>query len=153
MDSIFPEIYSIKEEVPEIIIEKNLIEENNNTQWLYDFKKFSFIRKKDNSFTKIDKFASIQKWIEKIVLTSKGVWDIYEGTEYGSDFLNIITSNYDDDFKVIMLNKECKKVFTSHPEIKKVEDVIVYSTPSNECLITFKLILISNEYFEGQITL
>lgn len=125
--------------------------ERGRNQWHYNFEKQNFIRDKDNKFKKVDKFLSIQKWIEKIVLTTANVWKIYDGSEYGSEFLNIIFSNFDDDFKVMLLNKECKRVFPLHPEINRVENIRIYLTTTNSCLITFTIFLLDDESFEGQL--
>lgn len=153
MGGLFPDIYTKAVEDEHYAIEEEEVVKRGRPQWHYDFKKQRFLRDEENKFIKIEKFASIQKWIEKIVFTSRDVWKIYDGTEYGSDFMNIVTSNFDDDLKVILLNKECKRVFPLHPEIKRVENVIVYSTISNTCLITFEIILLDGESFQGQLEL
>lgn len=123
-----------------------------NPQYYYDFKDQKFIRDEKNKFIKIDKFSSIQKWIEKIVLTSRGIWQIYEGTEYGSDFHTIMTSGFEDDFRVMLLNKECKRVFTLHPEIVRVENIKIYQE-NTSCILSYTIILVDEDSFQGQLQL
>lgn len=60
--------------------------------YLYDFEKGDFVIR-DGKLIECDGIEALKVWIEKILRTEKGRYQIYDGTSYGCQLEDLIIGN------------------------------------------------------------
>jgi len=105
----------------EITVTQNKADASGGTKtYLFDFDKGDFVVL-DGKLIECDGIEAIRVWIEKIIRTEKGRYQIYDGTEYGCHLEDlIIGNNYTVEFIEAELKREIEEALLQNPQITNV---------------------------------
>jgi len=105
----------------EITVTQNTADNSGGTKtYLFDFDKGDFVVL-DGKLIECDGIEAIRVWIEKIIRTEKGRYQIYDGTEYGCHLEDlIIGNNYTVEFIEAELKREIEEALLQNPQITNV---------------------------------
>lgn len=107
-------------------LEKEVQEDNKPTlgkTFLIDFKKGKML-KRDGKLIKTDDERSVRMWIEKVLLTEKNKWKIYENTDYGMEYkANIHANRFPTPFLRAEFIRELDETMSKHPQILELRDL------------------------------
>ena len=107
--------------------DSNSVTVNNETKsssgtksYLFDFASGDFVVR-DGKLVECDGIDSIKVWIEKILRTEKGRYNIYNNTEYGCHLEDLIIGNsYTVEFIEAELKREIEDALKQNSQIKSV---------------------------------
>ena len=107
----------------EITVTQNKAEASGGTKtYLFDFDKGDFVVR-DGKLIECDGVEAIKVWIEKIIRTEKGRYQIYENTEYGCHLEDlIIGNNYTAEFIETELKREIEEALLRNPQITNISN-------------------------------
>lgn len=110
--------------------------------YLYDFEKGDFVVR-DGKLVQCDGIDAIKVWIEKILRTEKGRYQIYDGTGYGCQIEDLIVgSTYTFEFTESELKREIEEALLRNPSILAVSNFLLARTHNS---ITVELEVITHD--------
>ena len=117
--------------------------------YLYDFTIGDFVVR-DGKLVECDGLTAVKIWIEKILRTEKGHFEIYDGTEYGCHLEDLIIGNtYTSAFIESELKREIEDALLQHPDITTVTD---FNITRNTNTLTIEMKVIWNDKRTDTIT-
>lgn len=125
---------------------KNIEEENKNNKFgktfLIDFQHRKFL-KRDGKLLKTDDERSVRMHIEKVLLTEKHKYKIYENTSYGMEYQNNLRGRkYPNEFLKAEYVRELNEVLSKHPKIKEIRDLKIEL--KRNTLYTYFIVVLDN---------
>lgn len=86
----------------------------------YDFLKGDFIVENGN-IKNLEGVEALKLWIEKLLLTQLGKYQIYKGTNYGANIEDLVIGNtYGIDFTESELKRELETALLEHDDIDEL---------------------------------
>ena len=125
---------------------------NIGKSYIFDFKNGDF-ELQDGKLIFSNESAALKIWIEKILLTEKSRYIIYDNTPYGCQLEDlIIGSNFPVAFIESELRREIEDALTQHPKINGISDFYMERLP-NSLKVDFRVVLVNGESFEQEVAL
>lgn len=122
--------------------------------FLFDFENGEFILK-DGKLVIASELEAIKIWINKIILTEKFKFKIYEKeneVEYGVSIMNLIGKKLPKQFVKSEIKRELNDVLITHPGIESISDWEIVEDGS-KVNISFKVILINSNTLELEVNI
>ena len=117
--------------------------------YMFDFENGDFVVR-DGKLIECDGIDAIKVWIEKILRTEKGRYQIYSGTEYGCHLEDLIIGNsYTAEFIEAELKREIEDALKQNPRITSVTD---FKITRNKNAITVTLEVVLNDERRNTVT-
>lgn len=117
--------------------------------YMFDFENGDFIVR-DGKLIECDSIDAIKVWIEKILLTEKGRYPIYDNTEYGCHLEDLIIGNsYTAEFIEAELKREIEDALKQNPRITSVTN---FNITRNTNAITVTLEVVLNDEGRNTVT-
>ena len=108
--------------------------------YLFDFTTGDFVVR-DGKLIECDGIESIKVWIEKILRTEKGRYQIYDNTEYGCHLEDLIIGNsYTAEFIEAELKREIEDALKQNPRITSVTNFNI-TRNTNAITVTPEVVL------------
>ena len=108
--------------------------------YLFDFTTDDFVVR-DGKLIECDGIESIKAWIEKILRTEKGRYQIYDNTEYGCHLEDLIIGNsYTAEFIEAELKREIEDALKQNPRITSVTNFNI-TRNTNAITVTLEVVL------------
>ena len=133
-------------------IEEIAVEENNSPKWtfLVDFKEKKFL-KKNGKLIKSNDVRIVRMWIEKILLTFKDRYKIYE--DYGMSYYDLIIGRrFPTGFLYAELKREIEETMLSNPQIVNIENFNA-ELVKRSLYVNFNVYLIDGSNFSWEVYL
>ncbi|EHL18482.1 hypothetical protein HMPREF9630_00207 [Peptoanaerobacter stomatis] len=130
-------------------IEEIAVEENNSPKWtfLVDFKEKKFL-KKNGKLIKSNDVRTARMWIEKILLTFKDKYKIYE--DYGMSYYDLIIGRrFPIGFLYAELKREIEETMLSNPQIISIENFNA-ELIKHSLYVTFDVYLVDGSNFSWE---
>ena len=113
---------------------------NGTKIFLFNFNIGDFALR-DGKLIECDGIESIKVWIEKILRTEKGRYNIYNNTEYGCHLEDLIIGNsYTVEFIEAELKREIEDALKQNPQITSVTNFKV-TRDTNAITVTLEVVL------------
>ena len=110
--------------------------------YMFDFENGDFVVR-DGKLIECDSIDAIKVWIEKILRTEKGRCPIYDNTEYGCHFEDLIIGNsYTAEFIEAELKREIEDALKQNSQITSVTN---FKITRNKNAITVTLEVVLND--------
>ena len=120
---------------------------NGTKSYLFDFGSGDFVVR-DGKLVECGGIDTIKVWVEKILRTEKGRYNIYNNTEYGCHLEDLIIGNsYTVEFIEAELKREIEDALKQNPQISSVTN---FNITRNTNAITVNLEVVLND--EGRDT-
>lgn len=130
-------------------IEEIAVDENNSPKWafLVDFKEKKFL-KKNGKLIKSNDVRIVRMWIEKILLTFKDRYKIYE--DYGMSYYDLIIGRrFPTGFLYAELKREIEETMLSNPQIISIENFNA-ELIKHSLYVTFDVYLVDGSNFSWE---
>ena len=126
----------------DIILDNEINTSNGTKSYMFDFENGDFVVR-DGKLIECDGIESIKIWIEKILRTEKGRYQIYNNTEYGCHLEDLIIGNsYTAEFIEAELKREIEDALKQNPQITSVTN---FKITCNKNAITVTLEVVLND--------
>ena len=124
----------------DIIISNENKASNGTKSYLFDFDSGDFVVR-DGKLIKCNGTDAIKVWIEKILRTEKGRYNIYNNTEYGCHLEDLIIGNsYTVEFIEAELKREIEDALKQNSQIKSVTNFKI-TRNTNAITVTLEVVL------------
>lgn len=118
--------------------ESNISSETKS--YMFDFENGDFVVR-DGKLIECDSIDAIKVWIEKILRTEKGRYNIYNNTEYGCHLEDLIIGNsYTVEFIEAELKREIENALKQNPQISSVTNFKI-TRNTNAITVTLEVVL------------
>ena len=108
--------------------------------YLFDFGSGDFVVR-DGKLVECDGIDAIKVWIEKVLRTEKGRYNIYNNTEYGCHLEDLIIGNsYTVEFIEAELKREIEDALKQNPQIKSVTNFQIIRS-KHSITVTLEVVL------------
>ena len=108
--------------------------------YIFDFENGDFVVR-DGKLIECDSIDAIKVWIEKILLTEKGRYPIYDNTEYGCHLEDLIIGNsYTAEFIEAELKREIEDALKQNPQNTSVTNFNIIRN-KNAITVTLEVVL------------
>ena len=124
----------------DIIISNENKASNGTKSYLFDFDSGDFVVR-DGKLIECDDIDAIKVWIEKILRTEKGRYNIYNNTEYGCHLEDLIIGNsYTVEFIEAELKREIEDALKQNSQIKSVTNFQIIRS-KHSITVTLEVVL------------
>ena len=124
----------------DVILNNKTKSSNGTKSYLFDFDSGDFVVR-DGKLIECDGIDTIKVWIEKILRTEKGRYNIYNNTEYGCHLEDLIIGNsYTVEFIEDELKREIEDALKQNPQITSVTNVQI-TRSKNSITVTLEVVL------------
>ena len=132
-----------------IILDNETQTSSRTKSYMFDFENGDFVVR-DGKLIECDGIDAIKVWIEKILRTEKGRYQIYSGTEYGCHLEDLIIGNsYTAEFIEAELKREIEDALKQNPRITSVTN---FNITRNTNAITVTLEVVLNDEGRNTVT-
>lgn len=128
---MFPESISTTEENSTTEI-YNIISDNEKIRKTpnYSYDTMKFVLKNGNTEL-IDDYSNVRNWIIKFIRTPIDIYEIYQGTGFGTSLYKIKGYKKIDGLQFAQIKKEIEEGFKLNPNILEVSDIDIYKEEKN----------------------
>ena len=136
-------------EIQDLTVVESSKDAATGKSFLFDFVSGDFALR-NGSLVECDGLDAIKVWIEKILRTEKGRFNIYDNTEYGCHLEDLIIGNsYTAEFIEAELKREIEDALKQNPQITSVTN---FNITRNTNAITVTLEVVLNDKGRNTVT-